>query len=527
MKAMTWDLTTVDKNKIYNYVDKFNRNDEECVKQKIDNAHAYDWMMEQVPYFECPDKEIEETYYFRWWVYRKHIKETPEGYIITEFHPDVEWAGAYNSINAASGHHLAEGRWLKDGNRYMEDYIRFWLRGSGNQFSYSSWLAYAVYEYCLVKKKEEFGVGLLGDLVAYYRHIEATNMTEYGLFWSNDDRDAMELSVSGSGLRPTLNSYMYANAYAISCIAEWAGKDELDDEFKRKAASLKEKICNVLWDEKDEFFKVIPLENVHGTAESFSFRQIPAEHNVREAIGYIPWCFDIPDKEQDAAWKFLMNEQYFKADYGPLTAERNHPLFMKKCEFHECVWNGPSWPFATTQILNGMITTLQKGPNPWISAEDFYEQLRIYTRSHYRTTTGGRVVNWIDENLNPDTGKWLSRSILEEWGWREDKGGYERGKDYNHSGYCDIIIRGLCGVQIMEDDRLVIHTSLIPENWDYFSLRELPYKGHTISVQYDRDGMHYGGKKGLTIMIDGAHADITKIYIDELSARGPLYEYKL
>ena len=58
MKAMTWDLTTVDKNKIYNYVDKFNRNDEECVKQKIDNAHAYDWMLEQVPYFECPDKEI-------------------------------------------------------------------------------------------------------------------------------------------------------------------------------------------------------------------------------------------------------------------------------------------------------------------------------------------------------------------------------------------------------------------------------------------------------------------------------------
>src|SRR5690606_41087738 len=52
--------------------------------------------------------------YFRWWTYRKHLKRTPEGYIITEFLPEVPWSGKYNTINCPAGHHFYEGRWLQD-----------------------------------------------------------------------------------------------------------------------------------------------------------------------------------------------------------------------------------------------------------------------------------------------------------------------------------------------------------------------------------------------------------------------------
>ena len=61
------------------YVDYFNQNDEEICRNKIDNAHAYEWLAEEIPLLECPDKTIEETYYFRWWTYRKHLKETEDG----------------------------------------------------------------------------------------------------------------------------------------------------------------------------------------------------------------------------------------------------------------------------------------------------------------------------------------------------------------------------------------------------------------------------------------------------------------
>ena len=56
-----------------------------------------------IPLFECPDKDFEQIYYFRWWTYRKHIKQTPDGFVITEFLPHVGWAGKHNTINCAAG----------------------------------------------------------------------------------------------------------------------------------------------------------------------------------------------------------------------------------------------------------------------------------------------------------------------------------------------------------------------------------------------------------------------------------------
>lgn len=56
----------------------------------------------------------------------------------------------------------------------------------------------------------------------------------------------MEMSISGSGLRPTLNSYMCANAAAIARIAEWAGEKELRERFEKKAETLKSLILKCI-----------------------------------------------------------------------------------------------------------------------------------------------------------------------------------------------------------------------------------------------------------------------------------------
>ncbi|MGN1059567.1 MAG: hypothetical protein ACI4QW_03965, partial [Clostridia bacterium] len=109
--------------KLKYYVEKFNASDEECYQNDISNQDAFLWLKDNIPLLECPDKLLEEIYYFRWWVFRKHIKSTPEGYILTEFLAEVPWSGDYNSINAAAGHHIAEGKWLKDKAKYLEDYI--------------------------------------------------------------------------------------------------------------------------------------------------------------------------------------------------------------------------------------------------------------------------------------------------------------------------------------------------------------------------------------------------------------------
>ena len=107
--------------KLHTYISAFNKVDDELFVQLIPNKDAESFLEEQIPLFDCPDKELEEMYYFRWWTFRKHIKETEAGHIITEFLPDVPWSGPYNSINCPACFHIREGRWLKDSQQWLKD----------------------------------------------------------------------------------------------------------------------------------------------------------------------------------------------------------------------------------------------------------------------------------------------------------------------------------------------------------------------------------------------------------------------
>src|SRR5690606_37440349 len=106
------------------YVQQFNAADSEDVINFVPNARAFDWLSKNIPYFECPDSVLEKTWYYRWWAFRKHLKKTPDGYVFTEFITPVGHGGKYNTISSALGHHIYEGRWLRD-PQYIKEYISF------------------------------------------------------------------------------------------------------------------------------------------------------------------------------------------------------------------------------------------------------------------------------------------------------------------------------------------------------------------------------------------------------------------
>ena len=239
------------------YTEGFNRDDEELYRQHIPNAGAWDWMQRNVPLFECPDHEIELTYFFRWWTYRKHLRQTPEGFVVTEFLPNVPWAGKFNTISCPAGHHFYEGRWIAD-PQYLQDYATFWFRKGGEPRRYSFWAADALWANHLVQPNAPLLTNLLPDLVANFEAWEKTQRDANGLFWQIDDRDGMEVSVGGSGCRATINSYMFGDALAIARIAEMAERKDLADRFRGEAARLKKLVQDKLWDGPAEFFKVLP-----------------------------------------------------------------------------------------------------------------------------------------------------------------------------------------------------------------------------------------------------------------------------
>lgn len=489
----------LDSAKLQGYVTQFNADDEELYAN-VPNKDAFSFLDENIPLFECPDQDFERTYYFRWWTYRKHVKKTSDGYVITEFLPPVPWSGRHNTISCPAAHHYYEGRWLRN-TGYLDDYSVFWLRKGGEPRRYSFWIADAFYARHLVTPNKDLLTELLPDLVKNYEawlagwkwgrhHI---GQRQNGLFYTIDDRDGGEVSIGGHGFRPTLNSFMYGDAKAIAAISRMAENTKLAERFEGEANRIKQLVQAKLWDEKAQFFKILPSE---GTPLV----------DVRELYGFTPWYFNLPDPGYESGWKELMAPKGFYAPYGPTFAEQRHPKFRLSYEGHECQWNGPSWPLATCSVLTALANLLNNYEQDVIGRKDYFETLKIYTKCHQLKREDGKVVPWIDENLHPYTGDWIARTRLKSWEngtWSAKKGGKERGKDYNHSTYNDLIITGLVGLRPRADDVVEVNPLLPEDTWDYFCLDNVRYHGRNLTIVWDKDGGKYHRGQGLSLFVDG------------------------
>ena len=450
----------------------FNSMDDESLTNVVSNANSWAWLRANIPFFECPDQEVEEIYYFRWWSLRKHLCRTPQGFVFTEF------LTRPTPISSALGHQINEGRWLRN-TRYLDDYILYWLRGSGDQpqsnlHKYSSWLPYAVYQRYLVAQDVKFLVSLLDPLVRDYQQWERERRLDNGLFWQYDVRDGMEESISGSrtnrNLRPTINSYMFGNARAIAAIARLAGKLGLAQAYEVKAADLKRLVQTDLWDPSTSFFKV-RLEN-----GQFS--------NAREEIGFIPWYFELPDPGYEAAWAQFSDPAGFHAAYGLTTAERRHPQFRSHgcCQ---CEWDGAVWPFATCQTLTALGNVLHDYTQSVVNSRDYFQAFLTYVRCQ---RFEGKP--YIGEYLDETTGQWL-------------KGKQERSRYYNHSTFADLLITGIMGLRPRGDDVVEVYPLLPQGVWDWACVDGIRYHDRVLTILWDKDGQHYGRGSGLSLLADG------------------------
>ncbi len=471
------DLAILKPDDFSNCIAHFNAMEDENVTNAISNEQSWSWLEKEIPFFECPDREVEQMYYYRWWSFRKHLEQTTNGFVFSEF------LTRQTPVSSALGHQIADGRWLHD-QKYIDDYVRYWFRDDVSRLQlhkYSSWLAAALWQRYLVTGDKEFVVSQLDNLVRDYRQWEQERLATNGLFWQYDVRDAMEESISGSrtnkNLRPTINSYMFGNARAIAAIARLAGKKKLADEFDAKAAQLKKWVQEQLWNPNAQFFEVRRDDG------RFS--------NVREEMGFIPWMFELPDDDRKfaAAWSQLADSQGFFAPYGITTAERRHPQFRTHGYGH-CEWDGAVWPFATSQTLDALANYLRATEadsrvTHHASRVTYFDAFLTYTHSQH---ADGKP--YVGEYLDETTGQWIN-------------GKNDRSRYYNHSTYADLIVTGVVGLVPRADDVVEIFPLLPQGVWNYFCLDGIKYHGRTLTILWDADGTHYHHGQGLALLADG------------------------
>ena len=499
------------------YVAEFNAADEELYTNAIPNYAAAEFLAQNIPLFECPDNTITRAYYFRWWTYRKHLRKTPSGWVVTEFLPDVGWAGKNNTISCPFGHHLREGRWLRN-TAFLDDYIHFMLtEGTVNgPRAYASWPAWGTLERAKVTGDLGYAKKLLQKFVgnseawekgwatsgmslrdvenrqgAKAKTIKTGFRADRGLFDFPGNREGSEFALSHDGARPMVNAAMWAEATAIAEIARRSGDAGVAERFAAKAAALEKNIKAKLWNGDKRFFTALSVEGEHD--------------DVCELHGYAPFYFRMPLAGYEAAWEPLVEETGFAAPAGLSFPARNTPGVDLRIDLakHECLWNGPSWPYATSIALTALYESLQGAvavAMP-IGASDFVKLLHQYAAQQKRILPDGREVPWIDENLDPVTGEWIARKVMIDWdrkGMRPLK--YrERGKDYNHSTFCDLVIAGLVGVRPKPDGMFEVKP-MAPDSWDWFRLEHLHYHGKSYTIIFDRTGRYYGGGAGLRVV---------------------------
>ena len=461
------------------YADYFNGMEDENIAQAIPNAKASEWMEENIPLFECPQRNFEEMYYYRWWALRKHIKETPVGYGMTEFLVQRSYSDKYNLIACAIGHHIYESRWLRD-PKYLDQIIHTWYRGNdggpmNKMNKFSSWNADAVLARYMVDADKDFMLDMKENLEAEYQRWECTNRLQNGLYWQGDVQDGMEESISGGRkkkyARPTINSYMYGNAKALSLMGILSDDEGMAMRYGMRADTLKRLVQDKLWNSRHQFFETMRADS---------------SANVREAIGYIPWYFNLPDtvKQYEVAWKEIMDENGFSAPYGLTTAERRHPEFRTH-GVGKCEWDGAIWPFASAQTLTAMANFMNNYPQTVLSDSVYFRQMELYVESQYHR---GRP--YIGEYLDEVTGYWL-------------KGDQERSRYYNHSTFNDLMITGLIGLRPRLDDTVEVNPLIPADKWDWFCLDNVLYHGRNLTILWDKYGDRYHRGKGLRIFVDG------------------------
>ncbi len=469
----------------------------------LDNRDT-DWYVANAPFIDTPDKAIDDTFLYRFDMMTKHfVYGSPEhGYAVTEFIDRPPWSGTYGAISCPVGLQFADLRWLRD-QRITRDYARYWMHVPGAQpRAYSNWFGSAMWGLYQAWGDKTFILSMLPDMKAQYAGWEAERWDKrYGMFVWDGMHDGMETNINSRqtpkwfegapGVRPTLNSYLYADALAIARTARLAGDAGTADTFETKAAALKRGVQDMLWEKDRKFFlhMFADDEKLAGDkpgmikAGTLTYQSGPyaGDSHGRELIGYVPWQFGLPDPGYEAAWKGITDPAVFEAAYGPTSTERNDPLFMKteNC----CTWSGNSWPFATAQTLEGMANLINDYRQTVVTPADYYKLLRTFSMTQRKDG-----VPFIAEAADPDTGAWQIQPGHSE--------------HYFHSSYIDLVVTGLAGLRPRDDNRLVVNP-LFPRTWNWFALEDVPYHGHLVSIVWDRDGTRYGRGKGMALIVDG------------------------
>ncbi|KAK7607128.1 Six-hairpin glycosidase-like protein [Phyllosticta paracitricarpa] len=477
------------------------------------------WYLDNIPFVDFPDQSLQDVYYYRASVIKRHLKYAHEnhGFMFTEFIHPVTWASKLQTIPDSAGHHILESRWLRDPN-YAKDLILAYTRGGTEALSgisYTHYVQRAILEHAQTTGDAAFLTAQLEGMIAtfnlwdvqfdnttgLYHRTPLSDAQEYSLpgyivggpnggpvkQWNDAENDFNTIFLGPETYRPSHNAYMIANARAIAAVARLAGNASLAQQWSARAATLEQNMHSLLWDNDLQFW----IDVVRGSNTPAVGRQL---------IGYFPYRFDVfasssssnsftPSNAEIRGLEAGLSPEAFLTEFGPTTLEQSNPYYTAlKNSTICCVWNGQSWPFSTGVYLGTLARIARANLSDVITKDFWISEFEKYARTNYR---GG--VPYTAESHYPTLNQWSGDNA-------------NHSEHYLHSTFLDNVFTNLLGIIPTLDDRLELRP-LVPDNWTHFAVENLPYHGSLLTLLWDSDGTHYSTSThsaGLSIFHNGA-----------------------
>jgi hypothetical protein len=270
------------------------------------------WFLNNIPFLEIDDPEIQQIYFYRWKLLRAHIREIgPQGTTILEFLDNVSWARQpYTDLNDSASFHLMEARWMRD-PAVVDDLIDHLYTGGANDRHFSESIAAATEATTLVTGDPGPALRHLDTMQYIYNEWDDHFDRARNLYWIEPLADATEYTISsidasgagftdhpskdqnhngftgGFAYRPSINSYQYANALAIAQLATEAHQPAVASDYRERAERLRSAMLTQLWNpELQHFTDRYQRSTPYVTAGDFI--------RGRELVGYVPWAFELP-----------------------------------------------------------------------------------------------------------------------------------------------------------------------------------------------------------------------------------------
>ena len=303
---------------------------------------------------------------------------------------------------------------------------------------FSSWFAAAAYDRYLVNGDKKFSRTCSPISSPTTAPGKQERQLTNGLFWQYDVRDGMEESISGSrtnkNIRPTINSYMFANARAIAAIARLAGKPKLAAEFDAKAAELKRLTQEQLWDDQAQVLR-------RCAAKTASFSDCPRGHRLHPVDVRPAGCGQRLRSGLGATDRSAGLLRARPASPPPSAGIRNSAP-TASAPANGTARSGLSPPRRRFMRWRMCCAATQPITHQASASRTDFDAFLTYVHSQH---ADGKP--YIGEYLDEVTGDWIN-------------GKNGRSRYYNHSTYADLLITGVVGLRPRADDIVEMHPLL-------------------------------------------------------------------